>query len=551
MGAIGDNIKFLREHHKFSPAAVAKKLNINVQDYNAWENGLLLPTIDKVMSLCAIYKVKSPTDLFSDSFIQRYNAKEVKSLREAAIKKAQDEANFNGETETKLNFVIPNGSYYNKPLFFGISIALCFVLLLGFFLPCFSVDGKSYIGYVCFKYDLVSSILIYVSTVLTLLFAIIALRFNYKVVYHNEFFPKEMATKMKVTYLLFSFLIMGINGALFVLNSKNYDVGIAVQVAVAICLFISSMFALTTIKASKPDSITYSYVMKFSKYKIRSDAPKRALKGFAVTGIIFALLGVAYVALEILMKGGILGLIGVKKGIIYNILNAIPTTFNAINTSIGVIVAMGVSFAIFVYLQFADIMVCGTIKKQYENGLVKSEDAHSVKKTLVINLILGIISYVVMFATVLIGLVSSADTRLLAAKNYLLPILTLISVLIVIRLSLYIKAYFAYRGAETVEVTGFSEVQLDERKHKKSKKSSDSEPKQDKSDEKKEKPKKKSKKGGEDEGGSEQPAPQPTESVAQPVVQPAPSQPTPPQPAPAPAPQPAANTTSDNKGGNA
>ena len=156
-----------------------------------------------------------------------------------------------------------------------------------------------------------------------------------------------------------------------------------------------------------------------------------------------------------------------------------------------------------------------------------------------------------MFATVLIGLVSSADARLLAAKNYLLPILTLISVFIVIRLSLYIKAYFAYRGAETVEVTGFSEVQLDERKHKKSKKSSDSEPKQDKSNEKKEKPKKKSKKGGEDEGGSEQPAPQPTESVAKPVVQPAPSQPAPPQPAPAPAPQPAANTTSDNKGGNA
>ena len=61
MSALGSNIKFLREHHNITPLAMSKKLKISLQDYNAWESGLSLPTISNVMDVCAVYGLKNPT----------------------------------------------------------------------------------------------------------------------------------------------------------------------------------------------------------------------------------------------------------------------------------------------------------------------------------------------------------------------------------------------------------------------------------------------------------------------------------------------------------
>ena len=77
MSSLGSNIKFLRERHNISPLAMSKKLQISLQDYNAWESGLSLPTITNVMDICAVYGLKNPTDLFSDNFIQIYNSSEI------------------------------------------------------------------------------------------------------------------------------------------------------------------------------------------------------------------------------------------------------------------------------------------------------------------------------------------------------------------------------------------------------------------------------------------------------------------------------------------
>ena len=49
----------------------------------------------------------------------------------------------------------------------------------------------------------------------------------------------------------------------------------------------------------------------------------------------------------------------------------------------------------------------------------------------------------------------------------MLPVLTVVSLLVALRYILYSKVYDAFRGAETYEVTGFSEVKQDEEKRQK------------------------------------------------------------------------------------
>lgn len=464
MSSIGNNIKFLREHHKFTPAAVAKKLDINVQDYNAWESGLLLPTIDKVMSICAIYKINSPTELFSDSFIQTYNAKEVRSLRELAMKKAQDEAAFNKDTDAKLNFIIPKDSYHSSPLFFSISIVFGFVLLLGFLLPCF-IDGDiRVVGYVAFNLDVVTAVLVYVSAILCLVFVILALRYNFLIVSYNEWFPKKLATNIRLLYVLAPIFIMIINSIVFILNSKRYDFGLPIQTAVSICMFLSSMVAISTIKPAKPDSITYSYVMKFSKYKLRSDAPRKALSVFSILGIVVSVISVVFFVMQLVVKDGVVGgLFKVTNGAIYNFSNAFITLFDYVNSSIVVTIILSICAVIFIYLQISDLILSMKLKRQYHQGIIKADDVKTTKRFDIINLILGILVYVIVFTTIILGLTSSADARLASSQYFVIPVLSAISVLVCVRLALNIKVFFCYRGAETVEVTGFSEVELDER----------------------------------------------------------------------------------------
>ncbi len=524
MSIIGDNIKFLREHHKFTPTAVAKKLNINVQDYNAWESGLLLPTIDRVMSLCAIYKVQAPTDLFSESFVQNYNAKEVKSLKEAAIKKAQEEANFNGSVNSKLNFVIPDGSYYSNPLFFTIAIVLAFGLLAGFFLPCFATTSGKFIGYVAFNFDLVTTVLVYAVAAITILFIVLALRFNYKILFHNEFYPKQVAARIKLIYIAMPLLILGLNIAIFIMNQEIYDLGLAVVTAVAICMFLASIAAITSIKPARPDSITYSYVMKFSKYRIKTDAPRKALLVFGIIGLILSLASVALFVIELFIKGGVIGMLGVESGMIKDFSNIFKTVFDHVNTGIPVMAVLGVCAAGFIYLQVADIALSNILKKQFHKGDIKADDVKYAKRLNIINLVIGICVYVMAYATIILGLVSNADARLVAAENYIAPILTGISAFVVARLSVNIKVHFVYRGSETKEVTGFSEVQLDEEaKQKKSGKKpaqkteqQESQPKAPAKEPKKAKEPKAKKEGKTGEVNNQAAAEQPASAPAQP-----------------------------------
>ena len=564
MSTIGDNIKFLREHHKFTPGAVAKKLDINVQDYNAWETGLLLPTIDKVMSICAIYKVSSPTELFSESFIQQYNAKDVKAKKAEAIRKAQEEANFNQATDAKLSFVIPDGSYYYKPFFFNLAIFMAFALMVSLFAPFFIQTPSSAFAQFIDKDNLITTVLVACALLFSLIFVIIAIKFNFKVVEHNEFFPKKMATRMKLFYLAMPLIIAGLVAANLVLKGQPFKILELVQAGIAAVMFLSSFIALLTIRPAKPSSITYNYVMKFSKYRLRSDGARKCLLTFAIIGLALGIIALAAVVLQLMMDGGVIGLIGVKSGFIKDFSDGFIAIFNHVNTGLAATIVLGASFALYLYTQIVDIIISRQLKQQYHKGDIKAEQAQDTKMLNIGNIVAGILTYVLSFATVILGLIANADARVAAAQYYVVPILTAISIFVVIRVSVNIKVHFAYRGAETKEVTGFSEVKLDEQaKERKQSKKPSKQPK-----EKQPKQNKKAK-------GVEQPQQDTQEqnlaqqadtaqNVQGPTLQPNPSaqpvqptQPTAPvQPGPAPTPvAPSApqatstNNDTDNKGG--
>ena len=78
--------------------------------------------------------------------------------------------------------------------------------------------------------------------------------------------------------------------------------------------------------------------------------------------------------------------------------------------------------------------------------------------------------------------------------------MTVVALLVALRYILYSKVYDAFRGAETYEVTGFSEVKQDEEKRQKKLEKKGIDPNQEKPEkEPKQKKEKKSKKGkGED-----------------------------------------------------
>ncbi len=567
MSTIGDNIKFLREHHKFTPGAVAKKLDINVQDYNAWETGLLLPTIDKVMSICAIYKVASPTELFSESFIQQYNAKDVKAKKAEAIRKAQEEANFNQATDAKLSFVIPDGSYYYKPFFFNLAIFLAFALMVSLFVPFFIQTPSSAFAQFANKDNLITTVLVACALLFSLIFVIIAIKFNFKVVEHNEFFPKKMATRMKLFYLAMPLIIAGLIAANVVLKGQPFKMLELVQAGIAAVMFLSSFIALLTIRPAKPSSITYNYVMKFSKYRLRSDGARKCLLTFAIIGLALGIIALAAVVLQLMMDGGVIGLIGVKSGFIKDFSDGFIAIFNHVNTGLAATIVLGASFALYLYTQVVDIIISRQLKQQYHKGDIKAEQAQDTKMLNIGNIVAGILTYVLSFATVILGLIANADARVAAAQYYVVPILTAISIFVVIRVSVNIKVHFAYRGAETKEVTGFSEVKLDEQaKERKQSKKPNQQPKEKQSKEKQPKQNKKAK-GAEqpqEQGVQEQNLAQPVDAAPNmqgPTLQPNPSaqpvQPTAPaQPGPAPTPvAPSApqatstNNDTDNKGG--
>ena len=54
---IGENIKKQRERHGFTQAELAHRLYVSFQAISAWERGLSLPDLEKVMHMAEIFGV--------------------------------------------------------------------------------------------------------------------------------------------------------------------------------------------------------------------------------------------------------------------------------------------------------------------------------------------------------------------------------------------------------------------------------------------------------------------------------------------------------------
>ncbi len=514
MSALGSNIKFLRERHDITPLAMSKKLKISLQDYNAWESGLSLPTINNVMDICAVYGLKNPTDLFSESFVQIYNATEIKTVKEVARRKAEAKKLAADSAETKLNFMVKEGSYYGNTNYFGISICLAIAILIALFLPCFIVDEKPVIGYLAVSSNIIYGIVIYLVALIALFVIFAGTRANYKILEGNEFMTKHFAILLKLLYVITGLLVGALT--LFVYFSyTTYEYGLTVFTGVSLVYMVFALFSALSIKAAGKDAVTYAYVIKFSKYKLRTDRPRKLLKALSIIGLILTIVAVALGVVQLVMdKVLLVDQIGMNNGIIGTITTGFYAILPYLTDTLFKKIVVCLVVALVIATTISNIAVSNKVQKTDYNGYLKDDQTKRIRRHLAVNLALDVVTYAIAYALILVTLTDSVEGTKLIYEYYLIPILTIVSLFVALKYLVYPKVYGAFRGAETYELTGFSEVKLDEEKRqKKLAKKSGGEAKESQTQnseqtekpkkEKKEKVKKDKKKKGEEEPSTE------------------------------------------------
>ncbi len=465
MSSLGSNIKYLREHHDISALAMSKKLQISLQDYNAWESGLSLPTITNVMDICAVFGLKNPTDLFSDNFIQMFNSSEIKTAKAVAKRKAEAQK-LKGDTETKLTFFVKEGSYYSSVALFDICIMLALGMLVSMFLPSFIVGEKVYIGYLAAMAGVVPAIFTYLLAVLCIIIIFVGFRGNYRVIEGNEFLQKSTAIGLKLIYL-FSGLLCATFAMLLYFTTEEYEYGLTIITALSIVFLMFAIMSSASIKPAKKDAVTYTYVIKFAKYKLKTNAPRKTLKIVSILGFALSLIAVALGVVQIVMdKVLLVDQLGINNGIVATITEGfydmLPFVFGGLLEKIIVAVVALLVLA----TNLSNIIVSNKVKKTDYDGYLQDTQTKKVRKHLSVNFALDIISYVVAYALIITTLTSSAAGTKLLYQYYMIPILTVVSLLTALRYLLYPKVYGAFRGAETYENTGYSEVKMDEEKRR-------------------------------------------------------------------------------------
>lgn len=65
-----ERIKSLRESRDLTQSALAKKLSVTRASVNAWEMGVSVPTVDKIVDLALFFHVTTDYILGKDSSIQ-------------------------------------------------------------------------------------------------------------------------------------------------------------------------------------------------------------------------------------------------------------------------------------------------------------------------------------------------------------------------------------------------------------------------------------------------------------------------------------------------
>ena len=156
-------------------------------------------------------------------------------------------------------------------------------------------------------------------------------------------------------------------------------------------------------------------------------------------------------------------------------------------------IAWAIVAVLVLLVRILNIAVSNKVQKTDYNGYLQEKQTRAVRKHLALNFALDMLTYVIAYALIICGLTATVDGTKLFYEYYMLPIMTGVSLLIALRYILYAKVYDAFRGAETYEVTGFSEVKQDEEKRQKKLEKKGAEPSQEKSE--KPKKEKKAKKG--------------------------------------------------------
>lgn len=504
MSSLGSNIKFLRERHNITPLAMSKKLKISLQDYNAWESGLSLPTINNVMDICSVYGLKNPTDLFSENFVQIYNSMEIKTVKEVARRKAEAQKN-KADTDAKLNFVIKDGSYSSNLTLFGISICLAIGILVSLFLPCYLSSNGSVIGYLAVSSNMLGGIFIYLIALISLFIIFCGTKSNYKIIAGNEFMDKNLAISVKLIYII-SGLLVGALSLFVYFTAVSYEYGLTVFTSLCLVYMVFAILGATTIRPVKKDMVTYTYVIKFSKYKLRTDRPRKTLKALSIVELILTIVAVALAVVQFVMdKVLLVDSLGINNGLVKTITTAFYAMLPIVTDSIVKKVGIGLVVALLFVTHISNIVLAKRVQKTDYNGYLDEIQTKSVRNHLSVNFAFNILAYVISFAVVLLSLTATVEGTKLIYEYYLIPIFTVISLLVAFKFLVYPAVYGAFRGAETYEVTGFSEVKLDEeKKQKKLEKKKAPKEKPVKEKQVKEKPQKPNKKASKsNEGGNE------------------------------------------------
>ena len=410
--------------------------------------------------------MKNPTDLFSENFIQIYNSSEIKTVKEVAKRKAEARKH-NEDAEAKLTFFVKDGSYFGSKTLFDSSIMLALGVLIALFLPCFEVSGKNVIGYLAFKAGVLPAVFLYLIAVIAIVMFFVGMRGNYKILEGNEFMNKSLAIGLKVAYLM-SGLVVGVLALVVYFLSESYEYGLTIITACGLTYMVAAMAASFSIKPARKDAMTYTYVVKFAKYKLRTNTPRKLLKIVSLFGAILSIAAVGLGVAQIFFgKVKLVEEIGLNSGIFATITEGFYAIYPYLTDGIFRMIVCGLVAALVIAVNISNIIASNKVKTTDYNGYLKDEQTKKVRKHLSVNFALDILSYVLAYALIIASLTASVEGTKLLYEYYMIPILTVVSLLTALRYLLYTKVYCAFRGAETYEITGFSEVKLDEEKKQK------------------------------------------------------------------------------------
>lgn len=326
----------------------------------------------------------------------------------------------------------------------AIAICLSIALLLSLFLPMVRGGGQSYIGFALISVDIVRGILAIALALLVVAFLIDILVVQYKVLAAQNIVDKRFAKTIKRNSIIYAVLSLAIVVALLVLSLDDFELGMIVLGVIEIFFVVACIMIVALTKRVKVGTKKRA-IIKHKTYQMQNSNSKKALLiGSIITMVLWVLVMLFVVVGVVQAAGGqnVLQQIGIVNDWLWWIAELFAGFAGML---LGNYILIALMFVVLLGIFALQISNISLYKKLVRNDFDKKshtlKELKSVRRHGITNLSVGAGLYVMAMAIVL-GLIFGDYQNTWFAYEYgVLIILTVISLVVVYKLTIYIRLY--------------------------------------------------------------------------------------------------------------